>query len=160
MGRGEEERERMCGKRVLRWRQAAERVRGNTGVTEFGMDNAGSIAVRITLAPSGHRGGGGEKNWGTGRREDFERVWGERECSDAVEVGKGRVVRRWTQSGSHSIGLMHVMRIRRALKKLSFVKSEHRVRGEKWEKDCGGGDITGRQNLTRNALRFGTQGHG
>jgi len=78
-------------------------VRGNTGVTEFGMDNAGSIAVRITLAPSGHRGGGGEKNWGTGRREDFERVWGERECSDAVEVGKGRVVRRWTQSGSHSI---------------------------------------------------------
>jgi len=39
---------------------------------------------------------------------------------------------------------MHVMRIRRALKKLSFVKSEHRVRGEKWEKDCGGGDITGR----------------
>jgi len=40
------------------------------------------------------------------------------------------------------------MRIRRALKKLSFVKSEHRVRGEKWEKDCGGGDITGRQNLT------------
>jgi len=52
------------------------------------------------------------------------------------------------------------MRIRRALKKLSFVKSEHRVRGEKWEKDCGGGDITGRQNLTRNALRFGTQGHG
>jgi len=117
------------------------------GVTEFGMDNAGSIAVRITLAPSGHRGGG-RKELGD-RKEGGLRTClggkgmlrrgggGQRACREEVDTERKPLD-----------CLMHVMRIRRALKKLSFVKSEHRVRGEKWEKDCGGGDITGRQNLT------------
>jgi len=47
VGRGEEERERMCGKRVLRWRQAAERV--GADLLEYG----GGVSIKKKRAHFG-----------------------------------------------------------------------------------------------------------